>query len=426
MTDKATAPSPWFDQPRLGMFVHWGIYAIPAWHEQLQWRGRMSRAEYVKFADQWNPVRFEPEAWLDLAQEVGMQYLCITAKHHDGFCLWDTAQTPFNTMNTPYGKDILGMLADACHRRDFPLFWYYSCADWHHPNYPNQGRHHELPGPEPGDAPDLDKYLEFLKAQVRELCTNYGRIHGFWWDMNVPQHRDPSINAMIRELQPGIVINDRGYDEGDFGTPERDYQEGLDALRGFERPTEACQSVGIESWGFRRDEDYYTDRHLVRSIDRYMARGAHYLLNVGPTAEGVIPPQAVQILRRVGAWFGRIRESVEDVEPAPGLVASNDVLLTRRGNTVYVHLHRDNPTAAVKLNPLAVMPVRAKLLNTGAPVDCSVDLLPSEHASGKPCLRMRNLPVNMLANTCLVVRLDFDVLPEGTAPSEDTPEVLRM
>ena len=117
---------------------------------------------------------------------------------------------------------------------------------------------------------------------------------------------------------------------------------------------------------------------------------------------------------------------MEDVEPAPGLVASNDVLLTRRGNTVYVHLHRDNPTAAVKLNPLAVMPVRAKLLNTGAPVDCSVDLLPSEHASGKPCLRMRNLPVNMLANTCLVVRLDFDVLPEGTAPSEDTPEVLRM
>ncbi|MCL5281421.1 MAG: alpha-L-fucosidase, partial [Planctomycetes bacterium] len=213
----------WFFERRWGLFLHWGIYAVPGWHEQHQWRARVPRAEYVKLARQWNPTKFDPEAWLDLAEGVGMKYVCLTTKHHDGFCLWDTKQTSFNTMNTPYKRDILGMLADACHKRRMPLCLYYSIADWNHPNYPNQGRHHELP-PQPQDTPDWGKYLEFLQAQVRELCTNYGAIHGFWWDMNVPKHQDPSINAMIRKLQPKAVINNRGFDEGDFGTPERDYE----------------------------------------------------------------------------------------------------------------------------------------------------------------------------------------------------------
>src|SRR5882672_3305396 len=207
----------WWFQKRFGMFVHWGLYAIHGIHEQEQWRFRVPRAEYVKLATQWNPVKFDPNRWLDLAAEAGMEYICLTTKHHDGFCLWDTRQTTYNTMNTPYGKDVLKMLADACHRRGVPLCLYYSIADWHHPNYPNQGRHHELQ-PQPGDEPDLMRYLEFLKAQVRELCTNYGAIHGFWWDMNVDKHVDPSINAMIRQLQPKAVINNRGVDEGDFGT----------------------------------------------------------------------------------------------------------------------------------------------------------------------------------------------------------------
>ncbi len=261
----------WFLHKRFGLFIHWGIYAIPGWQEQHQWRGRVPRDEYVKLADQWNPVRFDPDAWLDLAAESGMQYVVLTTKHHDGFCLWDTEHTDYNTMNTPYNRDVLRQLADACQRRNVPLGLYYSIADWHHPNYPNQGRHHELPGPKPGDEPDLMRYLDFLRAQVRELCTRYGEISCFWWDMNVDQHVDPSVNTMIRELQPGAVINNRGFDEGDFGTPERDPGKSGEE-RSFEGLTEACQSVGIESWGYRVDEDYYTDRHLIRSIDRYLAR----------------------------------------------------------------------------------------------------------------------------------------------------------
>lgn len=408
----------WFFEARFGLFVHWGLYAIHGFHEQEQWRACVPRAEYFKLAAEWNPTAFRPDDWLDLMETAGMRYICFTTKHHDGFCLWDTKATPFNTMNTPYGRDILRRLADACHRRNVPLCLYYSIADWNHPSYPNQGRHHELP-PQPGDAPDWNRYLEFLRAQVRELCSNYGKIHGFWWDMNVPRHRDPSINAMIRELQPGIVINNRGFDDGDFGTPERDYDARAGEAAGFVRPTEACQSVGMESWGYRRDEDYYTDRHLMRSIDAYLARDANYLLNVGPMANGEIPEPAAAILRRIGAWFGRVREALIDVEPASHLTSNRNVLLTRRGRTLYVHLHRDPPGGAVKLKPLAVAPARATLLNTGEPVRWSLTVLPSDHAEQKGYLRLYGLPVNERANEVLIVRLDFErVIDAGGTPPD--------
>ena len=214
----------WFFEKRYGMFVHWGLYAVGEWHEQDQWRRGIPRAAYEPLIHQFNPVKFDPERWLDILQDAGMEYLTVTSKHHDGFCLWDTRQTDFNVMRSPYGKDIVGLLADACHKRSIPLSLYYSVVDWHHPSYPNQGRHHELPAPVEGDKPDWDAYMAFLVAQIRELCTSYGEIHGIWWDMNVPKHLDPSVNDMIRRLQPKAVVNNRAFDEGDFSTPERHVQ----------------------------------------------------------------------------------------------------------------------------------------------------------------------------------------------------------
>ncbi|SPE41473.1 Glycoside hydrolase, family 29 (Alpha-L-fucosidase) [Candidatus Sulfopaludibacter sp. SbA3] len=397
----------WWFQKRFGMFVHWGLYAIHGYHEQEQWRLRVPRSEYVKLQQQWNPVKFDPNAWLDLAAQTGMKYVCLTTKHHDGFCLWDTKQTSYNTMNTPYGKDIVRLLADACHRRGVPLCLYYSIADWHQPNYPNQGRSHELP-PQPGDQPDLARYLEYLKAQVRELCTNYGEINGIWWDMNVDKHVDPSINQMVRQLQPKAVINNRGFDPGDFGTPERDTDTSGEAALTFDQRTEACQSVGSESWGYRKDEDYYDDRHLLRSIDKYLARDANYLLNVGPKPDGTIPAESAAILQRIGKWYGAVKESLEGATPASQLTANRNILLTRKGNVVYVHLHRDPLAESVKLKPLAVAPRRATLLNTGQPVSFALDLAPSDHTEQKAYLRLRKLPVNEMPNTVLVVKLEFD------------------
>jgi alpha-L-fucosidase len=397
----------WFFEKRFGMFVHWGLYSIPAWHEQYQWRARIPRAEYIKLAGHWNPSKFNPEEWLDIMEMAGMKYITITTKHHDGFCLWDTKQTKFNTMNTPFKKDIIGMLSDACHKRKVPLCFYYSIADWNHPNYPNQGRHHELPGPEPGDNPDWDKYMEFLKAQVKELCTNYGIINGFWWDMNVPLYKDPSVNAMIRTLQPSAVINNRGFDEGDFGTPERDFDTASAEAKTFDRPTEACQSVGMESWGYKKDEDYYSDLHLERSIDRYLARDANYLLNVGPTAAGLIPDESLGILERLGEWYLSVEESFDNVEAAPQLLESRDILVTRRDKTVYIHFNKGLTGNGFKLKPVNILPEKAILLNNNKHVDCVVDLSPSDHIEQKKYLRLRNLPANELANSILVVKLVF-------------------
>jgi alpha-L-fucosidase len=402
----------WWFQKRFGMFVHWGIYSIHGLHEQEQWRYRVPRAEYVKLARQWNPVKYDPNAWLDLAAEAGMKYICLTSKHHDGFCLFDTKQTTYNTMNTPYGKDVVRTLADACHKRGVPLCLYYSIADWHQPNYPNQGRHHELP-PQPDDQPDLMRYLEFLKSQVRELCTNYGEISGFWWDMNVDKHVDRSINDLIRKLQPKAVINNRGFDDGDFGTPERDYDATGEEALSFAQRTEACQSVGAESWGYRKDEDYYDDRHLLRSIDKYLARDANYLLNVGPAPDGTIPPRPAAILRRIGKWYVSVRESLEGTVPAGNLSSNRNVLLTRRANTVYVHLHKDPIRDSVQLKPIAIAPKRATLLNTGRPLEFAVDMAPSDHVEHKPYLRVRGLPVDEMANTVLVVKLEFEKLPDN-------------
>ena len=335
----------WFFEKRFGLFVHWGLYAIPAWHEQIQQRGRMRRSEYEKLIEQFNPISFDPDAWLDLAEEAGMEYLCFTTKHHDGFCLWNTSETSFNVMNSPYGQDILTMLADACHRREFPLCLYYSIVDWNHPNYPNQNRSHELPAPEEGDSPDLDSYMTFLRAQVRELCTQYGEIHGFWWDQNIPEFRDPSVNDIIRSLQPKAVINNRGFDDGDFGTPERDHDLSVSEVSTFDRPTEACQSVGVESWGYRKDEDYYNPHYLIQSIDNILAKGGNYLLNVGPRADGTIPPQAENILRTIGKWYQKVKESFYQTESATNITENQDVLITRTGNTLYVHLAK-NPSSS--------------------------------------------------------------------------------
>jgi alpha-L-fucosidase len=403
----------WFLARRYGLFVHWGIYAIPAWHEQLQWRTRMRRSEYERFATQFNPTRFDPDAWLDIAEASGMESICITAKHHDGFCLWDTDQTDFKVTNTPYGRDIIGMLADACHRRSFPLRLYFSVVDWHHPNYPTSGGHHELDEPEAGDAPDRQRFMAFLRAQVEELCTRYGELHGFWWDMNTMLHHDaaaadPSINERIRELQPNAVINNRGFDDGDFGTPEREFHDPDGHDRSGSGRVEACQSVGSQSWGYREREDRYSFAHLAGAIQRYLAGGNNYLLNVGPRADGTIHEADVAMLRRIGGWLRRVRPSLYGVTPAADVMSDQSPPVTsavREGvETLYVHVG-PWPTSEGLALPGVTRPVaRAVLLNTGERLDVRVETLPNQWRRG-PCVWVRPLPIDRLAGEPLVVAL---------------------
>lgn len=403
-----------FDR-RFGLFIHWGLYAIPAWQEQLLWRTDHSRKEYEKLIDEFNPINFDPDKWLDIAEEAGMEYICFTTKHHDGFCMWDTNYTNYNIMNTPYGEDILAKLAEACHRRKMPLSLYYSCPDWHHPNYPNQGRHHEMFGPRNGDDPDIEKYYEFVKSQVRELCSNYGDIYQFFWDVNVADYHDESINEMIRSLQPGILINDRGPGEADYFTPERHVPK----TQGFTRPTEANQSLGRESWGYKKDEDYFSNKYIMQSIDQILSMGGNYLLNVGPKADGSLTEENISSLKIIGNWFNTIKESYYDTYPATYLieddlvemagqkVVRDYVLLTRRKNTIYVHLSKDPQSSSILLKPLNKLPRKATLLNNNQLLECKVDVTPW-HWKEKPYLRIRNIPVNEITNSVMIIKLEFD------------------
>ena len=399
----------WMFEKRLGLFMHWGLYAIPAVHEQMLWRYDISHKDYEALQQQFNPTAFDPDAWLDLAEQAGMEFICITTKHHDGFCMWDTKATDYNIMNTPYGKDAITMLSDACAKRGMDLGLYYSLPDWHHPNYPNLGRSHSMRWFRPEDEIDEEKYLLFVEEQIKELLTHYGKITHLFWDVNVAKFHKPSINEMVRELQPGILINDRGPSEGDYVTPERKVPAG----GVFEKPTIAIQSTGRESWCYRADEDYYTHLFLLQSIAKTLAMGGSYSLNVGPDATGQIGTEDKETLAAVGSWYNRVREAYEDATPCTYMLATDgnivtydSVFLTRKRNTIYVSACETMHTCGIMLNPFDTLPERATLLNDGREVTCIVDVVPWRWR-GRPVLRLANLPVNEFPSEPLVVKLEF-------------------
>lgn len=391
----------WFKNKKFGMFAHWGLYSIPGKHEQHWQRFNIKRDEYVKLTDEFNPVDFDPAKWLDLAEEAGMEYLVFTAKHHDGFCLWDTKQTDFNVMNSPYGKDVLKMLADECHKRDFPLVVYYSVVDWYQPTYPNIGRHHEIVTDPAGH--DIAKYVDFVKEQIREICTNYGTIHGIWWDMNVPEYKDQSVHELIRELQPLAVINNRGFGNGDFSTPERDFDpESANPHGENHELVEACQSVGVNSWGYRKDEDYFSSKYLIKCIDQWLTDGANYLLNIGPDSKGIIPQQSKNILQNIGQWMRAVRPSFNG-KLVPHLIADHKVI--KDGKTLYIHCS-ELTSSTLKLKPLKNEPKNVILMNTGQELDWTFEPIVYEKFSGEECLRIRNIPVDKL-NIPAIIKLVF-------------------
>jgi alpha-L-fucosidase len=395
---------------RLGLFIHWGIYALPGYHEQQQQRQAIPRSEYGKLSEQFCPHVFDPDHWVDLARNAGMEYIVLTTKHHDGFCLWKTDTTRFAVNHSACGIDIVGQVSEACARKQMRFGVYYSCVDWHHPNYPNQGRHHELKGPEAGDRPDMEAYLDYVRAQVRELCDGrYGKISVFWWDMNVPEYQDPSVNKLIRELQPDCLINNRGFGEGDFSTPERE-ADGDRSWEVYPRRVEACNSIDSQAWGFRNDPVFYTLRHLQAAICKYVSRGGNYLINVGPDASGRITPSYAERVTAIGKWFKAVREGLVEVEPIKPLPLIPSQIVTRRSNNLYLQLVNIPPGEGVCLKPISIAPRRATLLNSGEPISWEIDCLPYEPIRDRDFLRLR-LPSRLFWNEVSVIKLEFDADP---------------
>ena len=411
--DKFNDARDWFFEKRYGMFVHWGLYSICGFHEQEIYKKQTPRGEYMKYAGEFNPTGFDPDSFVDAALAAGMEYMVVTCKHIDGFCMWGTRHSGFNIMNTPYGKDIIKMLADACHRRNFPIGIYYSCTDMNHKNYPNGNRPYEYPCPQPGDEPDFEKYMAYVKGQITELCTGYGELCSVFWDANVIGHEDASLNEAVRRLQPKAVINDRGYDRGDYGTPEREYtKEQTDRLVRFDRPTEACQALGMLSWGYKKDESYYSSKFIMRSMDRIFCLGGNYLLNVGPKPDGTISGKDSALLGKIGKWLASVRESVYGCEPASHLICNKGVLATRKGGCLYLHFVEDMAGESVMVEPLDALPRRALLLNTGEELPFRMDMGTRDKHDKMEYVRICGIPVEELYGEVPVIKLEFDGFPK--------------
>ena len=393
---------------KFGMFIHWGIFAATGLHEQALARYNLPYEEYDELVNRFNPTEYDPDEWVLLAKNAGMKYICFTAKHHDGFCMWDTKYTEYNVMNTPYGKDVLKMLSDACQRHGMLLSIYYSNPDWHHENAYNERSTHQWRSRYPEKA-DMKKYCEYVKKQLEELLTNYGKIYTLFWDIP-PQLEDKSMNEYVRSLQPDILINDRGWDKGDFSTPEREVPDGAR----FPRMTEACQSVGEQAWGYRADEDYFSVRFLTQSIDKIMAMGGSYLLNVGPMANGKIPEKAEAIIEKVGDWYSRMGGALENHQPYPTEIRLQHTpcVATMKNEKLYLHLYEGAISSAVnfQVGP-ALQPKAAKLVNDGRALGLRFDLLPGwGNAQGRangPILSITNVPCDEFVNEPLVIELSW-------------------
>lgn len=392
-------------QKKFGMFVHFGLYALTGYHEQVRWRFYTPHKIYRTLAERFNPCEFDPYEWVKLAKDAGMEYICFTTKHHDGFCMWDTGCTDFKITNTPYKKDFLRELAEACEREGMALSLYYSNPDWDYEYGYNSASSHQIKDPDQHE--DLDKLRDFQRAQIRELLTNYGRIYTFFWDIPT-RVEDKSMNEYIRSLQPDILINDRGWgDSGDFSTPERNVPDGTK----FERFTEACQSVGHQAWGYCADEDYYTTAFLTASIDKIRSMDGSYLLNVGPMPNGRIPERAADIISRVGNWYNRVKESF-DAEPC--LVLDNKKLLTtKKGDTLYVHLPTNHNTCGITLKPIDIMPRSVTLLNDGRALKYDIVTRPEDkdwkiNQLRRQSLHIFDLPTEEFCRETMVLKIELD------------------
>jgi len=333
----------WFRAARFGMFIHWGLYAIPAgrWKGQpvsgigewIMYRARIPVAEYEKLASQFNPVKFDADAWVSLAKRAGQKYLTITSKHHDGFCMFDSKLTDYNIVNaTPFKRDPLKEIAAACQRHDIKLCFYYSqTQDWHHPNGDGNDWDYDEA------AKDFDGYVEtYVKPQVTEILTNYGPIGMIWFDTPKRMTREQSqgLVDLVHEIQPACVVNGRiGNGLGDYGESRDNVIPSTRLGYDWEVP-----ATINDTWGFKsEDQNWKSVDDLIRKLVDVASKDGNYLLNVGPTAEGVIPQASVERLEAMGRWLATNGESIYGTRG--GLVQGLEgVRSTQNGDTLYVHV----------------------------------------------------------------------------------------
>lgn len=349
----------WWVNDRFGMFIHWGLYALPARHEWVKNAERLTNEEYQKYFDNFNPDLYNPREWARMAKAAGMKYAVITTKHHEGFCLFDSKFTDYKAPNTPVGKDLLKEWVEAFRAEGLQIGFYYSLIDWHHPDFTVDRNHPQRTDDKAKLAElnknrDMNKYREYLHNQVRELMTNYGKVDILWLDFSYPGENgkgnkdwdSEKLIKMVRQLQPGILVNDRlnleNYDDAwDFTTPEQYKVSKWPEVNGKRIPWETCQTFS-GSWGYYRDEHTWKDtKQLLVLLIESVSKGGNLLLNVGPTARGMFDERAESRLKSMGEWTRLNNRSIYGCTQAPDefKVPDNSLLTYNpKTNRLYVHL----------------------------------------------------------------------------------------
>jgi alpha-L-fucosidase len=409
------------------MFIHWGLYAMPARHEWVRNRERIPVEAYQKYFERFDPDLYDPRAWARAAKQAGMTYFVITTKHHEGFCLWDTAQTDYKVTNTPYGRDLIGPMVDAFRAEGLRVGFYYSLIDWHHPQFPVDRIH-----PMRDDAAfraanadrDVGKYAAYMRAQLRELMTGFGQIDELFLDFSYPgedgKGRDDwqsvELVKMIRELQPKILINDRAdlmdHSWGwDFKTPEQFVVRDWVRHEGQRVLWETCQTFS-GSWGYHRDEaSWKSIGQLVRMLVDTVSNGGNLLLNVGPTARGELDGRALESLAGMGKWMASHGRSIYGCTQAPeGTVTPRDCRLTYNPETNRLYVHAFAwPFRHVFLEGMAGKVKYAQLLNDGSEVPMIALAPHHQHfAAGAEDALILELPVRKPDAVVPVIELFLD------------------
>lgn len=404
----------WFQEARFGMFIHWGLYSIPARGEWIRSYEEISNEDYQKYFNEFNPVDYNPKKWVKAAKDAGMKYIVLTAKHHDGFCLYDSKYTDYKSTNTKLGRDIVRDFVEAAREEGIRVGLYFTLIDWYHLDYPSlNDRIHPMRNNEEYNKReiDFDNYLIYMHKQVEEICTNYGKLDLLWFDfsyddMTGEKWKATELINIVRKLQPNVIINNRlevsgeGLGSlaegnptpyhGDFITPEQIIPpNGIVDINGNDLVWESCVTMN-NNWGFHGTDKFYKPGNmLIKKLVESVSKGGNMILNIGPDAKGNIPEESIDRLNTIGKWmklngdsiYGAGKSSID--KPEYGRI-------TQKNNKIYYHIYENSigpiPLIGIKHNEVEII----KYLYSGAEVPISSSWVHSDY----PDIVFANLGVN--------------------------------
>jgi len=384
------ARTAWYREAKFGMFIHWGPYAVASveasWPIMEPDHWNITELEYVALYKRFNPTQYDPAAWVELAKQAGQRYMVITTKHHDGFCMFDSALTDYKITNTPYGKDVIAMLAKAAQEAGMPLGFYYSPPDMHHPGYRDttqlvKDSWHGDPGRQ-----EWASYLDYMEGQLRELLTKYGPVALIWFDglAREEKYQGQRFINLIHELQPATLINNRIGVDGDFVTPEQEIPDriptksnpgNLPAGSPASSPAtvpppehfqlwETCMTIN-DTWAYNKnDRQYKSVKVLIQDLANVASKGGNFLLDVGPTPEGTIQPEFVERLLAMGEWMKVNGDSIYGTTYGPWQNLPFGKT-TAKGKAIYLHVLDWPSKPELELPAITSRVSRVTLLATG-------------------------------------------------------------